>query len=329
MTYKMLTEREAAKIIAGAECADIAVHASPDADTLGCALALSAMINGNGGDARVVSSDPIPEYLRFLTEGVTLGDELRLGAEHISVDVASPPQLGRFSGLRDSFSLMIDHHGRGEMFADGVVEGDAAACGEIVFRIVGILRDEYGWSVPAPVPSYLYAAVSGDTGSFRFSNTTPETHRIAAALHEMGADTVRIAHNLHSVKTPGECRAHRLGLENMEFFLDGKLVITSATAEELAGNDIAPGDFSEADGMRSVLGALVGVSLKETEPGVWRASTRANVPVDCSAVCALWGGGGHTAAAGCTIHAESRAEAVKLIKEPFSEAIRAYEHGKE
>lgn len=327
--YRIMTEREAAAYIAQVKKADIAVHASPDADTLGCALALSSMMNGNGADARVVSSDEVPLYLRFLTDiGKTeVCAELREGACRISVDVASPGQLGKFEGAKDTFSLMLDHHMRGEMFADGTVEADAAACGEIVFRILKLLVSEFGWKMTKDAPSYIYAAISGDTGSFRFSNTTPTTHLIAAELHEMGADTVNLAHALHAVKTPGALSAEKLGLMNMQVFLGGRLRITSASYEELCAGGIDPADFSEADLMRSVLGALVGVSLKETEPGVWRASTRANVPVDCAAVCGIYGGGGHTAAAGCTLHAASRDEAVEMMRAPFCEAIERYERG--
>lgn len=321
---KTLTEREAAEVIARAGRADVVMHASPDADTLGCALAAASVINANGGDAAVVCSDPIPEYLAFLTEGVTVHGSLRDGAVRIAVDVASPAQLGRFSGEAETFSLMIDHHGRGEPFADNIIEPDAAACGEIVFRITELLAAD-GMSIPECVPTYVYAAISGDTGSFRFANTTPVTHRIAAALHENGADTVRVAHALHAVKTHGAVAARRLGLMNMKIICGGRLAITSATMSELRESGIAPGDFSEADEMRSVMGVYVGVSLRECEPGVWRASTRANVPIDCAAVCALFGGGGHTGAAGCTIRAGSRGEAEAVIAEPFMAAIEMFE----
>lgn len=324
--FKAIPLREAAARIACAGCADVVMHASPDADTLGCALAVVAVINANGGDAAVVCSDKLPAYLEFLAEGVTVSGSLRDGAVRIAVDVASPTQLGRFAAEAGTFSLMIDHHGRGEAFADNIIVPDAAACGEIVFRIVEILAAD-GMRIPECVPTYIYAAISGDTGSFRFANTTPETHRIAAVLHEMGADTVRVAHALHAVKTPGAVAALRLGLVNMKILCNGRLAMTSATMSELRECGIAPGDFSEADEMRSVMGVYVGVSLRECEPGVWRASTRANVPVDCAAVCGIYGGGGHTGAAGCTIRAKTREEAEAMLEAPFRTAIEEYERG--
>lgn len=327
--YRALTEREAAALLAGMmnEKVDVVSHASPDADTLGCALALTAIINENGGDAAVVCSDRVPDHLCFLTDGVEISDALRDGARRVAVDIASPPQLGRLVDAAGTFSLMLDHHGRGETFADHVVEPGAAACGEVVFRVTEILGADYGVKIPASVYSYIYAAISGDTGSFRFANTTAETHRIAARLHEAGADTVRIAHDLHAVKTLGELAALRLGLANMKLLHGGRLAMTSATLGEMAENGIKDGDFSEADEMRSVLGAYIGVSLRESEPGVWRASTRANVDIDCAAVCAEFGGGGHRGAAGCTLRGFDRAGAEAAMEKSFGRAIEEFEAG--
>ena len=324
-SYNALTEREAASRLASMRDVDIVCHVSPDADTLGCALALHSILNANGIHAEIACSDPVPEYLRFLTEDAIVSDFLRDGVTRVSVDVASPAQLGRFAPEAHTFSLMLDHHGRGEQYADHVVEPDAAACGEIIFRVTEILRDEHGFTVPAEAVTYIYAAISGDTGSFRFANTTPTTHRIAARLHEMGARTEWCAHNLHAVKTQKQLSARLTGLSHMRFCHDGKLAVTYATRSDMEYGGFGPGDFSEADEMRSISGVLVGVSLREVGDGEWRASTRANVPVDCASVCAHFGGGGHLQAAGCNLRAPDAESAIRMIAERFGTAIDEYE----
>lgn len=323
--FNTLTEREAAARIAALRKVDIVMHASPDSDTLGCALAVSTVINANGGDAELVCSDPIPEYLHYILGDTPIHHELRADAERISVDVASPGQLGRFADAAGTISMMIDHHGRGEVFADNTVEADAAACGEIIHRIIKLLEREHGMKIPQKTYDYIYTAISGDTGSFRFANTTAETHRIAAELHELGADTVKIAHELHAVKTRGELAARMLGLANMKFYCRDRLAITSATLEEQQEHGVGAGDFSEADEMRSVFGIWVGVSLREFEPGVWKVSTRANVDIDCSAVCGIYGGGGHKGAAGCTLRGTDRDGAISMLTDAFGRAIEEYE----
>ena len=43
----------------------------------------------------------------------------------------------------------------------------------------------------------LYTAIFTDTGSFRYSNTTPESMRIAATLIEAGADPWKVTENVY------------------------------------------------------------------------------------------------------------------------------------
>ena len=326
--YRTLSESEAADIIAEIKDADIFCHVSPDGDTLGCALALRAVMEKNGAHAEIKCCDPVPESLRFLADGVNVDDKPREGVVRISVDVSSPEQLGGFSDIKDTFSLMIDHHERGGVYADNLVEPDAAACGEVIFRVVELLRDRHGFDIPVEAADYLYAAISSDTGSFRFANTTPDTHMTAARLHSMGARTVYIAHNLHAVMMKKQLFARRCGLEHMQFHCGGRLAVTYASLTDMEKGGFGASDFSEADEMRSVYGVLVGVSLRETKEGVWKASTRSSVDIDCAAVCAAFGGGGHKGAAGCTITSPTADGAIKLIADQFASAIEAYEHGK-
>lgn len=325
--YRTLTEADAADIIASIKNADIFCHASPDGDTLGCALALRAIMETNGAHAEIKCCDPVPEYLRFLVAdaGINVDDKPRGGVFRVSVDVSSTAQLGRFEEIKDTFSLMIDHHERGDVFADHLVEPDAAACGEIIFRVAEIMESRHGFTIPVEAANYIYAAISSDTGSFRFANTTSVTHIIASRLHELGADTVRIAHNLHAVKMKKQVLAHKVGLENMRFFCGGRLAVTYASRADMASGGFGVPDFSEADEMRSIEGVYVGVALRETGEGVWKASTRANVDVDCAAVCAAFGGGGHRGAAGCTIEAKDAEGAVAAIADKFAFAIEEYE----
>ena len=325
--FVSLTEADAARIIAGLDAADIYCHASPDGDTIGCAAALYYIMRANGADAEIKCCDPVPEYLLFLTDGVKIDDKPRQGVCKISVDVASASQLGAFAAGRDSFLMMIDHHERGELFADGLVEGDAAACGEIIFRVAEILRDCHGYRIPVEAVDAIYAAISSDTGSFRFANTTSATHMTAARLHELGAHTVYIAHNLHAVKMKKQMLARRVGLEHMKFFCGGKLALTYASLDDMKNGGFEPSDFSEADEMRSIYGVYVGVALRETKTGEWRASTRANVDIDCAEVCAGFGGGGHRGAAGCSVFAADADEAAAIIAEAFERAIFKYDGG--
>lgn len=326
---KTLTVADVAHRIAELKNVAVAVHRSPDADAIGSAAALVFSIEAMGGKAVVLSADGVPEAISFLAEGVTVTDVPPEGAALIAVDVASPQQLGELIEYKDSFVLMVDHHSKGEPFADNLVEPHAAAAGEIVYKIVCELMEKGKLAPPPRVWDSVFAAISGDTGSFRFGNTTADTHRIAAELLAHGARHEYISHNLHSVKTKRAVMAERIALTNMTFHREGKAVVTAVSHSEMMAASLRNEDFSDvSDKMRSVSGALVGVAMRENEPGVWRVSLRANVPVDCASVAVSLGGGGHTQAAGCSITAADAEGAKAVLLPKIEKAIAEYERTK-
>ena len=141
-TFRTLGIEEISHRISGAD-ALIVCHTSPDGDTVGSAFALAEIIRLTGGDARVVCSETFPDRFSFMTRGES--GEYRDGDEDektlICVDVASPAQLGRLSHLAVKADIMIDHHGTGEVFSDGLVDPDAAAAGIIIYDIYKFLRE--------------------------------------------------------------------------------------------------------------------------------------------------------------------------------------------
>ncbi len=329
MSYRTLTVGEVADRLSEMKNVAVAVHRSPDADAIGSASALVYAVRAMGGEGVILSADSVPEAIGFLAEGVKVVSVPPEGAALIAVDVASPQQLGGLIDYKDSFVLMVDHHSKGEPFADNLIEPHVAAAGETVYKIVSCLEKTGRLTPTAPIWDSIFAAISGDTGSFRFGNTTADTHRIAAELLLRGARSEYVSHNLHSVKTKRAILAERIALTNMTFHSGGKAVITAISHKEIAEAGLRNEDFSDvSDKMRSVAGALVGVSMRENEPGVWRASLRANVPVDCASVAALLGGGGHTQAAGCSISAESGDGAKAVLLPLLERAIAEYERTK-
>lgn len=325
--FQSLTAHDCALWLLNNKCdVCVAMHRSPDADALGSALALCEIIRMLGGNANVVSSDPIPERLLFLTEGEKILSSFTETGVRVAVDVASPQQLGSLCEYANSFSLMIDHHARGEAFAPNYTVKGAAACGELIYYIAKDLADAGKITMTEKLCGFIFAAVSDDTGSFRFGNTTPEVLRCAAELVEMGANTERISHLLFAVKTPSELRAEKLALIKMRFFCDGKVALSAASRLEMDAEDLKNEDFSEiSDKMRSVSGVLVGVSIRECKTGEWRVSLRANVPVDCAEVASTFGGGGHVQAAGCSIYADSEEDALSLLIPELERAVVKYE----
>ena len=335
--YRKLGFEEAADFIKNAGSALILCHTNPDGDTLGSAASLRDIILLLGGSAKIVAPSAIPARLGFIVEGQdTLlrdGDEERYD-KLIAIDVASPSQLGDLSRLADRVDLMIDHHHSGEPFADNLIVPDASAAGEIVFDIYKLLIASEGILPDASICRSIFAAISSDTGSFKYSNTTPKTFRTAAELTEVinGADdgglpTCDISRLLHDTVTEAEMKINAAVAERIKLYEDGALGVFAIDAETMASLGVSDVDLGGAiDIVRTLRGVLVAVTVRQRELGgtSFKLSSRASADSDVSAVCRRFGGGGHVRAAGASLHASDLDEALETVIPAFIESIREY-----
>lgn len=333
--YPRVDVRGAADIIKNAKNTLILCHINPDGDCIGSSFALSGLIKAFGNNARVACADSLPHRLRFLAgeqDELTAGDVAEYDSI-ISVDVASPAQLGDYAALIPQISLMIDHHAVGEVFAPCLIDPTAAAAGEIIYEIYKTLRDEGALGRLDGVARDIYAAVASDTGSFKYSNTTPRTHRIAAELlgeinssEDGGGDTCDICRRLFGQRRLSELVAQMLAIQNLKLYENGALSAVTFTREMLDIHGLTDEDIGNAvEVPRGVEGVLVGIAIRPlSQPGMYKVSSRANADIDLSAVCSAYGGGGHVRAAGCTVRADSVYEALEVMKEAFGTAVRKY-----
>ncbi len=325
-TYRALAHEEVLRFLLKKTPKLLLIHRNPDADAIGSAFALIEFLRALDIPAYCVCADEIPHRLRFLTNGVqesVLPASVPTSfakADVVSLDVASTSQLGAlYPTFGKDVALMIDHHENGEIFADYLRESRAAATGEILFDLFA----EAKLSVPERCGELLYAAISADTGGFRFSNVTRETHLRAAALVAGGVDVAKISRALFETKSLSLLRAEHLGYEKMRILSEGKLSLIVLTFEEIARNDLADEDLSTVIELaRSVEGVEVAAVLRQpkNEPR-FRLSMR-SVSTDVGAVCAKLGGGGHKLAAGATIEAQSEKEAVERLFAVLMPALR-------
>ncbi|MBE6596972.1 MAG: hypothetical protein E7641_04795 [Ruminococcaceae bacterium] len=300
----------------------IVFHARPDADAVGSAFALRALLWQMNIPAICACTDEIPERLSFLTEeaqgSVLLDDTLLLGHERvISVDAASPSQLGSlFDRLHKDIDIMIDHHSEGKVYADNYVRPEAAATGEIILDIAKYLLDKgrIGY-ISEEIYCCIYAAISSDTGCFRYSNVTPNTHACGAELVASGIDTAQINHRLFECKSLKQIKAEGEAARRLETFSGGRVASVKFPYSAKFSMSLLDEHLETViDVPRSIIGVEVAVAVKQLEDkGVFRVSMRSNSDFDVSAVCACFGGGGHKKAAGCTVEARTIDDAEKMI----------------
>ena len=326
-----------AELVLNANFDDVCIvcHKNPDGDTLGSAFALKLIYEDLGGYAQCTCKSEGAPFLRFLYAGqefITYEEGIEADFDKlVSVDVAAPGQLGDLIAIKDKIDMMIDHHERGEVFADNYVDGKASAAGEIIYKIYEKLLEEGSINSLPQACARIYAAISADTGSFKFSNVTPETHMIAAKMlcemEKEGIDHSEIARILHDSYSEKDLQARKVAIDNLKIECDGAfayIVLTKEILDKEELNDDNTG--SVVDIPRSVDGVLVGISIKQNleRENEYRISARSNSEIDVAEICAIFGGGGHKKAAGGRVEAESVEEAVKIITEPFRKAVEKH-----
>jgi len=276
----------------------ILTHQYPDGDTLGSAFALCRILQKIGKKAKVVNNDSIPPKFNFLKSCVK---QENFEPEFIvSVDVADEkllgPNLKKYCGKVD---LLIDHHKINENFAKySYVDAGAAATAQIIYEIMNIIKT--GWD--SYIANCIYTGIATDTGCFKYKNTTAKTHKIAAAVLELGAEKDKINTLMFEQKTKEQFIAEKYIMDSIEFYFENKLAIIYVTLEML---EKSGADDSLIDGIagipKQIEGVVIGVTFRQKEEDVFKVSVRTSEEIDASLLCKHFGGGGHTNAAGFTI----------------------------
>ncbi len=292
-------------------------HIQPDGDALGSALAMTYAIRRAGGRA-VVSFDPgplpfgMPSSLHFLPGAELLADPERLPSGEsgpsavITFDTGSVERLGcvaPFAVARPAGPpiLVIDHHARGTEFGTvRLVDGGVAATAEMVAALI----DALGVPFDAVIADCLYTGLASDTGSFRYSATSPGSHRLAARLLEAGARHDTISTLLWDTRPAGYLTVLTVALSRLR--QEANLIWTYIDAADMTATGASAED---AEGVVDVIRVAreyeVAVVLKADvkadlagQPNSWKASVRSRGAVDVGAACSALGGGGHRLAAG-------------------------------
>ena len=271
-------------------------HRRPDGDTLGSTAALCLGLRQLGKRAYILENPETTVLYRHLHQGLTK-PQAEEGDVLISVDVASPGMLGESARpLQEKIALRIDHHCTATSFTpDELVDGDAGACGEIIYDVLM----EMGVKLDKPLAEALYTAVSTDTGCFRYANTTDHSFLVAAACAAAGGDLHTINQQIFDTNSFARLKMQSWIIENLRFFRDGQIAVCALPLSVEKAIGVNEDDMENISGFpRSIAGVKIAATLRQTGDGKVKISVRALPGYDASLVCARFGGGGHKGAAG-------------------------------
>lgn len=298
-----------AELLKNTDNAIILTHRRPDGDTAGSAGALCLALRALGRTAYVAHNPEITARYEDLIEPF-YPPEGWTPESVISVDCAAKDMIFPAAGeLADRVDIAIDHHGSNMGFAkENLVIGEWAACAEIICSLV----EEMGIELTEDIARGIYVGASTDTGCFKFSNTTANTHIVAAKCLATGLDGGEINRVLFEIKSKPRFAIERIMNSGMQFYMDGKVAVALITLEARESTGADWDDLDAIAGIpRQIEGVEVGLTFTELANGSTKLSARTTKEVDAAAICMQLGGGGHLRAAGATIECRPE-EAIEL-----------------
>jgi phosphoesterase RecJ-like protein len=293
-------------------------HVNPDGDALGSQLALYSLLSDLGKKALVVNSDPVPLAYRFLPNAGFFTQDIEHNTQFdvvLVLDCGNPDRTGAelAAKIHPKHALInIDHHRGNKRFGTlNLVDTRACATAELIFNIIESGNMEIGMDRAV----CLYTGILTDTGSFKFSNTTAEAHRITARLIDEGVRPEQISESVYEVIPYQRAKLLGVALERLQLSEDGKIAWTSVTNAIYEQTGALSEDTEGIiDYIRSLRGVEVAVFLRELENGDFKVSLRSKGDLAVNVIASAFGGGGHRAAAGCTLSGSLEEVADKVFE---------------
>jgi phosphoesterase RecJ-like protein len=305
----------------------LTTHVRPDGDAFGSELAMAAILEALGKDVLLCNDFVVPPSLRFLDPeekhrrlGVDVSAE-QLGDREVLIvlDTTAWAQLGAMGEViksTNAIKVVIDHHVSGDdLGAELFKDAEAEATGRLVIEAA----DQLGVAVGREIAVPAFAALTTDTGWFRFSSTKADTLRLAARLVEAGARPDELYKNLYENDSHARLQLVGRALVHTRSELSGRLIHTWLDLADFNASGALPSDSEDIINITlSVSGTQVAVILVEQPKGGFKISFRSRCDVDCSKIAEQFGGGGHKKAAGAFLD-----EPLDVAKAKVLEAVRA------
>jgi phosphoesterase RecJ-like protein len=319
----------------------VITHAKPDGDAAGTLVALVTALNAIGKQTRGILCPPIASSLDFLANSDTIeviDDAAQFPADTqqlVIVDTGAYSQLGPLADairpLLDR-TLILDHHLSGGVEAmHKYIDATAAAAAEIIAALIDKLIGDATIDSQAKqtINDALFTGIASDTGWFRFSNVTPQTHRLAADLIAAGVDHTGLYARLEQAERPEKLKLLIRAVDSLELLADDRAAVMTLHDADFAETGARPEETERLIDIPQQVGSvqvIAMISEAQTDQGPQtRVSFRSKpLPdaVNVAELAATFGGGGHARAAGAKID-EPIAQARPKIVAALTQAVTA------
>ncbi len=287
----------------------LSTHINADGDGCGSETALARLLAQRGLNVRIVNPTPWPAMFQFL-----LGDDVTDASTHgasaladidalVVLDINDVRRLGNLADRVRALNVpisVVDHHVPGDEPVGSLAVTDTAACatGELVYDIAMTLDLE----ITPAIAQSIYVAILTDTGSFRYSNTSPRAHAVASHLLSAGVDPEEMYRRIYAQVSVGRLQLLKSALETLESDSSIGLSWISVDADAMERFHVTSEDL---DGIvehpRSISGTRLALFFRDLGHGKVKVSFRSTGQVDVQQFARRYGGGGHAKASGAMI----------------------------
>lgn len=292
-------------------------HINPDGDALGSTSSMYTTIYENFKKrADILVIGHLPNCYKFLPNIEIAKFEFDTSMVYdlvITLDVASLDRLANHQILFEKavHTINIDHHKTNSNFGEvNVVNPKASSTGEVLLNIF----NEQNWKISLDSAIGLYTAILTDTGGFRYENTSENVFLSAAQLVKIGINPNEIYKNCYEKKSKDFVMFQNACINKAEFLFNNKVAYTVVYKKDLEKYQ-AKDDFTEGlvETLRAIDSTEISFIAKEIDSKSTKISMRSKTK-DVAAICAEYGGGGHTFAAGCLIKSGVDKAIKKILK---------------
>lgn len=291
MNYK-----QCAKTLLSHENLLILTHRNPDGDTVASAAALCSALRRGGRTACLYANPQIGEKLLPYVEQFIAPSGYKYKYV-VAVDTATEGLLPK--GYEGPVNFCIDHHPTNSHYAGAdLVKPEKSSCAEVVMELMLNINTD----ITPEEATLLYIGLSTDTGCFQYSNTNAASMRAASELLRLGADNAGVNLTFFRKVSRARIMLESLIYGGMEYYRDGKISVATVTLDMMEKAGASDDDCDDLAGLAGrAEGSVLSITVREQAGGSCKISLRSNPEVSSSDICAVFGGGGHAMAAGCTI----------------------------
>lgn len=289
----------------------LTTHVHPDGDGLGSEIGLYYALKDLGKEVRILNHNLAPRQYDFLDQDgiIEIFDPSihRTYLENVQVCVVL--DVGEWNRLRQLGAdlksteipiICIDHHPSDASLGDfNIIYPNASSTGEIVFLLLTALNVPF----TRPISTGLYTAIVTDTGSFRYTNTTENSHKMAGYLIGKGVDHIQVYQKVYEREPIGKIRLLADLLSHLNFECDSKVVWCAITRDMLKTYGLEPNETEGlSDFSRRIDGVEISILFLEIDDSLTKISFRSNGSISIKDLAGIFGGGGHAYASGALVN---------------------------